>query len=380
MRAINLPRFGRRAAIVVSVAALASGGGIAYAAVTACPTQNNPSNAQLEQYMKCRLDAIELKVDALAKPPVTTTITPTPSTTTVTVTATPTATTTTTAATSTTTTTPSTTTTTTTTPPPSSGWPDASNTGYTGPLGAYTGPCTIQTAGTIVDSKDVAAACGFLNVRAPSMLIKNSKLPGVEVNGLATASLTIQDSTVDIGQSTWSSVGGYNLTIVRSEILGGQHSVGGEHDVTVADSWLHGQWNDPNASFHNNAFITNGGSNFTLRHNTLHCDPPVNSNGGGCTADVSLFGDFSQVSNVLVEHNLLKANNSSISYCAYGGHSPSKPYPNATGVQYRDNVFERGPNGKCGAYGPVTAFDPNAAGNVWTGNIWEDGAPVPSSD
>lgn len=275
-----------------------------------------------------------------------------------------------------TTTTPTTTTTITTTPV--SGWPDASNTGHSGTLTAYTSPCTIQTADLVIDSRDIT--CGQLLIQAPRVVVRNSKAIGIEVDyRYPSASVTIEDSTVNIGASSNSAVGGHDFTIIRSEILGGQHSVGTDGNATVVDSWLHGQYNPDGQGFHNNAFITNGGANMTVRHNTLHCTPQPNSTGGGCTADLSLFGDFSQVSNVLVENNLFKANGG-IAYCAYGGHQPAKPYPNSVGIRFLGNVFERGSNNKCAAFGPVTSFDPNAAGNVWSGNVWEDGATVPSSD
>ena len=65
-----------------------------------------------------------------------------------------------------------------------------------------------------------------------------------------------------------------------------------EDGCTIVDSWLHGQHNPDGGAFHTNAFLTNGGSGIVLRHNTLHCDSLLNSTDGGCTADVSLFGDF----------------------------------------------------------------------------------------
>ena len=30
----------------------------------------------------------------------------------------------------------------------------------------------------------------------------------------------------------------------------------------------------------------------------------------------------------------------------------------------------------CAAYGPVTNFDSNAAGNVWSNNVYDDGTVV----
>ena len=67
-------------------------------------------------------------------------------------------------------------------------------------------------------------------------------------------------------------------------------------------------------------------------------------------------------------------------YCAYGGATPDKPYSgdptNATNQKFTNNVFQRGANGKCGTYGPVTSFNKNGAGNVWSSNVWDNGAAV----
>ncbi|WP_345523248.1 hypothetical protein [Nocardioides conyzicola] len=192
----------------------------------------------------------------------------------------------------------------------------------------------------------------------------------------AGSKLSITDSEVRAPGYYEGAVWGGNLTLTRVEVTGGQHSVHCQSTCTVTDSWLHGQYNDPAKSFHTNAFITNGGHGIVLRHNTLHCDSTLNSNDGGCTADVSLFGDFERVYDVLVEGNLLKANASSISYCAYGGYQPAKRFPVATQIRFVDNVFERGTNGKCGVYGPATSFQSSATGNLWTGNRFDDGTTV----
>jgi hypothetical protein len=48
----------------------------------------------------------------------------------------------------------------------------------------------------------------------------------------------------------------------------------------------------------------------------------------------------------------------------------------ATNIVYRDNVFQRGANRKCAAYGPVTNFDSSAPGNVWSNNRYDDGTIV----
>jgi len=266
---------------------------------------------------------------------------------------------------------------TTTAPAPSTGFPDASNTGWTGTLSPYTGPCTIQTANYAIRNADVKAKCSALLVQTTGVTIDNSRLPRVESTyGDGKSSVSISNSNVEAGNWSDGAVWGYNITLSHSEVTGGQHSVHANDNVTVTDSWLHGQYNPAGQGYHTNAFITNGGSNMVVRHNTLHCDSILNSTDGGCTADVSLFGDFDPVTNVLVQNNLLKANDSSISYCAYGGYQPAKAYPVSTNIRYLDNVFERGTNGKCGVYGPVTSFQSSASGNAWSGNTYQDGTVI----
>ena len=75
----------------------------------------------------------------------------------------------------------------------------------------------------------------------------------------------------------------------------------------------------------------------------------------------------------VIDNNFLSANNSSISYCLYGGASKALK---ADEHRVTNNVFERGTNRKCGVCGPVTSFDRNAAGNVWSGNVWDSGEVV----
>ncbi|GIM65678.1 hypothetical protein Pve01_86470 [Planomonospora venezuelensis] len=262
-----------------------------------------------------------------------------------------------------------------TTPAPG-GWPGPDNTGV--PAGTtltpYTGPCTITSARTL--SAVDATSCGALVINTTGVIIEKSLVPRVQsIYGDGNSSVTITDSDVRAGATSTGGLWGYNITARRVDVTGGQHSFQCNNNCEVTDSWLHDQYNPNGGSYHNNAFISNGGSNMLVRGNTLHCTAVLNSTDGGCTADVSLFGDFDPIDNVTIDNNFLRANNSSISYCAYGGDSDSKPYT-GTNVRFTNNVFERGPNRKCGVYGPVTSFDRNAAGNVWSGNVWDSGEAV----
>jgi hypothetical protein len=261
------------------------------------------------------------------------------------------------------------------TPPIGGGYPDAGNTGV--PAGVtvtpYTGSCDFRTPGQVVDAKLVT--CGEIFVYAAGVTFRNSVVQAAIMINAAGASVTVEDSEVRAGQTSWAGVGGENLTVLRSEITGGQHSVRCDGNCLVQDSYLHGQWNDPNSDFHNNAFITNGAAGIVVRHNTLWCTPLDNANGGGCTADLSLFGDFAPVTNVTVENNYFHATPGG--YCGTFGHNPAKPFgANPTGVVVRTNVFERGAGNLCGGFGAVTSFLASGAGNVWSGNTWVGGGTV----
>lgn len=259
-------------------------------------------------------------------------------------------------------------------------FPDASTTGV--PAGVvletYDGPCTI-TVPTVISDVDATETCPAITIQAPNVAIERSRLPRVDATAAEvdmSYSVRVTDSEVLAGQWVGGALWGYNITAIRVDVTGGQHSFHCNDHCVVEDSWLHDQHNPDGEASHNNAFISNGGTDMLLRHNTLHCTAVLNSTGGGCTADFSLFGDFQPISHVTVKDNLFKANDSSASYCAFGGHAPGKSYPVATHVVFTDNVFERGVNGRCGVYGPVTSFQPDAEGNAWTGNTWDDGKPL----
>ena len=224
---------------------------------------------------------------------------------------------------------------------------------------------------------DATGKCGEILVRAPNVVITKSKLPRVDATNGGTASVSLVDDTVLGGQWSDGAIWGYNIQATRVNVTGGQHTFHCADNCTVTDSWLHDQYNPAGQSYHNNAFISNGGSNMVIRHNTLHCTPLLNSTDGGCSGDLSLFGDFDPISHVTIDNNLFKANNSSISYCLYAGWNPGKPYgDNPTYVQVTNNVFERGANSKCGVYGPVTSYKATGTGNTWSNNTWDQGGAV----
>jgi hypothetical protein len=256
-------------------------------------------------------------------------------------------------------------------------YPGPSNTGVPNGtvLSEYGGPCTIIEQAAVIDSERIN--CAHLVIKAPDVKITRSIVLGwIDVDGSG-ATLTIEDSEVDAGSAHAPAVGFQGVTARRSNLHGGQHGALCGTNCLIEDSWLHGQALPDGESWHLNGYLSNGGSNVVLRHNTVACDQKPNAAGGGCSADASIFGDFSANSNYLFDSNLFIANPSGLGYCLYAGFDPGKPFgASATEIEIVNNIFERGANDKCGTYGAVTSFDANGQGNVWKNNIWDDATVV----
>jgi hypothetical protein len=266
-------------------------------------------------------------------------------------------------------------------------WPGPNNTGVPAgtTLTSYSGPCTITTNGTIIDSKTVNCA---LSIQAANVVIKNSKVNGnvildTDLGGSSSWSMTIQDSEVDAGTLQESAIGWGNLKAIRVNAHGGVTAIQCEEksvSCIVQDSYLHGQYIQPNSNWHLGGFLSDGGGPITLTHNYVVCDQQaVYGSDGGCTGDINLIPNFATAHNVTVDHNLLGANIHS-AFCTYGGdRHDGNGYPYGNHIVYTNNVFQRGSNNLCAGYGPVAGYgigNPDNVGNVWTGNVWDNGGAV----
>jgi hypothetical protein len=205
------------------------------------------------------------------------------------------------------------TTTPTATPPPSA-FPDASNTGV--PAGTTltpSGALTINTAGTVVDGKDIN---GPVVVNAPNVTVRNSRIRtnsmwAVDNNSTG---LLIEDSEIInqrvAGQpNCHNAIGSSNFTIRRTEITGCENgmNVDSPGNVTITDSYIHDLdttgpsyvWGDhPHTD---GIQIGKSAANLVFRHNTI--DPTADS---GATSGIIMYTDpDGPNSNVWIEDNYI---------------------------------------------------------------------------
>jgi hypothetical protein len=268
-----------------------------------------------------------------------------------------------------------------TTTPPNGDWPSEANTGPASDvvLTAYTGPKTITTANTVIDSKTVS---GDLDIKATGVVIKNSVVNG-EVSNYdngATSSFTIQDSIVKNGaRDACMCIGSHDFTALRVEVIGGNRGMYCEKNCKIQDSYVH----DSALQGEQHGSAIRVEQNTTLIHNKLACDWTDLSNSEiGCSADMTGYPDFAPIKNNTIDNNYFVANPKGLGFCAYGGGTNGKPYSsdptNGTNIKFTNNVFEHGKVGSklCGTWGAITDFYPNRTGNVWTNNKWDDGSVV----
>lgn len=237
--------------------------------------------------------------------------------------------------------------------PDNTGWSYSVSNGY----------ISVTSPNAVIDG--ISDTQGVYVPAGDSLTIENSRTGGVNDEG---ASLTVLDSKLNGGkQIEFSAItGGTNITVKNSNLIGGQHEVLCYGNCDVENSYLHKNFNGAALGDHQNGFLAVSGDNITLIHNSVGCV-------GGCTADIGLL-DQNENSNALIENNLLLYAPDA-AFCAYPG--PDLAGGNASYIVWQDNVFQRGANGKCATYGPVSAWNPgDGPGNVWTGNTWDDGTAL----
>ncbi|WP_158866137.1 DUF4082 domain-containing protein [Leifsonia sp. AG29] len=247
-------------------------------------------------------------------------------------------------------------------------------------LTAYTGPCTIQTPNTVIDAKIINCD---LRILAKGITITRSKIVGsvyADYNDNV-GSFTISDSLVDAGTTgPGTGIGDAYFTATRVHVTGGSRSINCYADCTVQDSYVAGQYTDNTGVNHESGIRVN--TNSHLIHNTIGCTAPDVAPDAGCSAAITGYPDFDPVQGNVIQNNLILAGSGG--YCSYGGSTAGKPYSGQTkNITFKDNIWQRGTQmgaGNrgyvCGYWGPITSFDINAPGAVWSNNLYDDGTPV----
>jgi hypothetical protein len=339
------------------------GGGVAYAAYAdPCSSlfRTSPNAAQAIAYERCRFDSIEAKLDALAKPAVTTTVTQPAQTTTATVTVTAAPTTVTVTASSSSTSTSSTTTsstTSTTTPPPASAWPDATNTGAKGALTVVNGNTEITASNVTLSNMEYR---GEVRVYGTNVTLRNVKIAtggfwALRIDG---SGFLIEDSTIVGGPDTQSTIvsGSASWTGRRLDLSGAGDGIKMGSNATLVDSWIHDLDTSPTA--HNDGIEITGATNVRVEHNSI-----LNSRS---QTSAVMFSEYYGTgdANAVLTNNLLGGGG----FTVYGGLEAGKTLK--TGITVTNNKFTTRFFPDSGSYGPLAYWDSR---NTWTGNTWVDG-------
>ena len=248
-------------------------------------------------------------------------------------------------------------------------------------LTPYTGPCTIQTANTVIDGKTINCT---ITVQAKGVVISHSQINGtVYSDSAGSGSFTISDSSVNAGNQAGTGIGDANFTATRVNVTGGNRSINCYANCTVQDSYVAGQFTDKTGVYHESGIRYN--TNSHLIHNTIACTAPDVAPDAGCSAAITGYPDFDPVTNDVIQDNLILAGSGG--YCSYGGSTGGKPYSGHTAnITFTGNVWQRGTQKGsaggyvCGYWGPITAFDTGAPGNVWSNNQYDDGTPVAAAN
>ncbi|MEH1125121.1 hypothetical protein [Micromonospora sp. CPCC 206061] len=247
-------------------------------------------------------------------------------------------------------------------------FPDQNCTGY-----EHTGVTLRNCSNTVTKNNAKLDSCRFVNgltIEGKNVTITRSLVQGKVTATYKTdwslVGLKLIDVEIDGGGKVdpngEAAIGNDDYTCIRCHIHGTGRGANMRNNVHIEDSYLHG-WVYVDGA-HQTAIGSNGGSNYKVIHNNLICDSD------GCSAALSLYGDFEPINNALIERNLL---NTDGGYCTYGGSTSAKPYPIGTNIRYINNLFGKKYGPKCGYYGPVATFEFHD-GNVWSGNAWQDGS------
>jgi hypothetical protein len=275
--------------------------------------------------------------------------------------------------------------------PSSYGYPDATNAGVpsgttlksvpaqvsSGPGWSYnasSGNVVVTGNGAVLSNLNISSN---LDVQASNVTIQNVKVSASGNFGISlrhASGVKIENSSVDgqnattgrlnyavddiFGDSAGATIQGNEISNFRTGL---QITTG-----TVSGNYIH----DPGyvSGDHTNGVYTNGGTQpLTIKDNTI-----LNSMGQTDAINLDAGNSGVATANKTVENNLLSGG----SYTIYAGNTLGNPTSN---IVIQGNRFAQNYYPTSGQYGPGVYFDHTAAGNSWSGNVWDGtGLTIPA--
>jgi hypothetical protein len=230
----------------------------------------------------------------------------------------------------------------------SGGWVEVDGNGAV--LQGLSIPYNLDVSASNVTIKDVQIRVGGDGFGVSLRHTQNVTIENADISGPSADSNRLLVGVKDIyGDSTGTQVLNDNIwyTSTGVQITAGLIENNYIHDMGYA------------AGDHLNGITANGGTAaLAIRHNTV-------LNKYDQTDAVSLFEDFGVEANVLITGNLMAGGG----YTVYGGQNPGGQQ--AHNIQITNNRFSTIYYPQSGSFGYLTAFDPTAPGNAWSGNIWD---------
>lgn len=243
-------------------------------------------------------------------------------------------------------------------PDPQGPWPDATTTGFKG------NPDTLQsrnawkvtTPGAVIEYLRIDASDQGLIIDAPNVTVRHviidAGIWGIDALGTSDG-LVVQDATIIGGLQAGIGIDHSDGWLVeRVNLYGGNDGIKPGGSGVVRDSYIHdlGQiGSDP----HNDAMQFGNARGITIDHNRMDCRD---------TSCIAMFEGQATYQDVTIEDNLMGG----AGYTIYAGGSTG------TGIVIRNNTI-----GSYGYQHPVTDWV-SKPGNVFSGNVYTDGRPVPT--
>ena len=154
------------------------------------------------------------------------------------------------------------------------------------------------------------------------------------------------------------------MNVIRADISACENGFDADHDVSVTDSYIHDLYQSDAA--HTDGLQSCCGGNLDLEHTVWY--GKTGDSDSTSAINVNAQPTSSQRSHdTLIKHNLLAGG-------AYAMYCPETP---TTNYQVLSNVYSRVFDLKVAAYGPTSSC--NTAGITFSGNIYDNGTPVPAN-